>query len=417
MQKNDDEELLLQSVALQNAKTILGARQRAEQELIEAKEALEKKTAELAHSLSLVRATLESTADGIIATDQHGTITDFNEKFVEIWRIPRKVMGTRDHSRVVDQMSSQIVNPPGFNMTVQAIISAGPVEKLDVLELRDGRVVEQFTRIQELGGQPVGRVWSYRDITERALAEAELRQAKDAAESASRAKSEFLAVMSHELRTPLNAIGGYVELLEMGIRGPLTPEQREDLNRIRKSQLHLLGLINEVLNYTRIETGSVQYELADIRMRDALAGAESLITPQVWQKGLTLSTRECADDLYVRADAEKLRQILLNLLSNAVKFTEPGGRIEIGCAEVGDRVGFSVRDTGMGIPADKLQAIFEPFVQVRSDLARTTEGTGLGLAISRDLARGMGGDLVVESSLGGGSTFTLLLKPSERNRR
>jgi PAS domain S-box-containing protein len=243
--------------------------------------------------------------------------------------------------------------------------------------------------------------------SERARAEAE--GARQEAEGANRAKSEFLAVMSHELRTPLNAIGGYAELLEMGIRGPVTEQQREDLHRIQQSQRHLLGLINEVLNYAKLESGAVRYDLADVRVRDALAAAAVLVSPQASARGLALEVAPCPPELVVRADADKLRQILLNLLSNAVKFTERGGRVELRCAADGGRVLVTVRDTGIGIPADQLERIFEPFVQVRADLTRTAEGTGLGLAISRDLARGMGGNLAAESAVGVGSTFRLTL--------
>ena len=234
-------------------------------------------------------------------------------------------------------------------------------------------------------------------------------EARAEADAANRAKGEFLSVMSHELRTPLNAIGGYTELIEMGIRGPVTPEQRVDLERIRLSQKHLLGLVNEVLNYTKLETGTVTYDIEDVPVREAFTAAESLVVPQAKTKGLELITGETEPFLSVRADADKLRQILVNLLSNAVKFTLPGGRIHLECERVEECICFSVRDTGVGIPADKVAAVFEPFVQVRSDLTRTEEGTGLGLAISRQLARGMGGNLVVQSTPGAGSVFTLKL--------
>ena len=245
------------------------------------------------------------------------------------------------------------------------------------------------------------------DLEQRARAAAE--DAYRAAEAASRAKGEFLAVMSHELRTPLNAIGGYAELLEMGLRGPVTLQQREDLNRIQTSQRHLLGLINEVLNYAKLETGTVHFEIVDVNVRDALSAAESLVAPQARNKGLTLVVRDAAPDLAVRADPEKLRQILVNLLSNAVKFTDRSGRVELYCTSDAASVFIHVNDSGMGIPAEKLDAIFDPFVQVRADLTRVHEGTGLGLAISRDLARGMGGDITAASTLDVGSTFTVRL--------
>lgn len=246
------------------------------------------------------------------------------------------------------------------------------------------------------------------DVTEQVRARREIEAARAEAEAANRAKSEFLAVMSHELRTPLNAIGGYAELIDMGIRGPVTEAQRADLARIQASQRHLLGLINEVLNYAKLETGSVHYEITAIPVHDILADAEALVAPQVRVKGLTLQIGECPPDLAVHADAEKFRQILVNLLSNALKFTDSGA-IELRCEVENRQLAVHVRDTGIGIPPEKLEVVFEPFVQVRADLTRTAEGTGLGLAISRDLARGMGGDLTVESTPGEGSTFTLRL--------
>ena len=254
------------------------------------------------------------------------------------------------------------------------------------------------------------RQFDVRDhLAERTEAEAALRSARQEAENASRAKGEFLAVMSHELRTPLNAIGGYAELMEMGLRGPITEEQRADLARIQQSQKHLLGLINQVLNYTRIETGTVQYELGDVAVAEALAAAEVFVVPQVRAKGLVYSFRTCDPSLAVRADRDKLQQILLNLLTNAIKFTNPGGEITVTCAANPGTIAVSVADTGVGIPSEKLASIFDPFVQVDSRLTRAQDGIGLGLAISRDLARGMGGELAAESVEGVGSTFTLTL--------
>ncbi len=247
-------------------------------------------------------------------------------------------------------------------------------------------------------------------------ANAELRQARDEAEraraeaeQASRAKGDFLAVMSHELRTPLNAIGGYAQLIEMGIHGPVTDAQREALERIARSQAHLLTLINQVLSYARLDARQVQYVVSDVPVAEMLAEVESLVAPQVAASGVAFRRDAVEPALAVRADADKVRQVLLNLLANAVKYTPPGGTVALEC-EAGEReVRIRVRDTGTGIRAERLPHIFEPFVQGERALNRPDEGVGLGLAISRELARGMGGELSVWSEPGTGSTFTFTL--------
>jgi PAS domain S-box-containing protein len=240
------------------------------------------------------------------------------------------------------------------------------------------------------------------------LYEAE-RAARAEAEQANLAKSQFLASMSHELRTPLNAIGGYVELIELGLRGPVTPQQQTDLGRVKRAQQHLLGLINDVLNFARLEAGKIALDLRDVPLAEVLDEVEALIEPQAAERGILYGRGPGDGAVLVRADREKLEQVLLNLLSNAVKFTGPGGSVGMDYEADEAEVRVRVRDTGCGIPAEKLDAVFEPFVQVDPDLTRTRQGTGLGLAISRELARAMGGDLTVESTLDEGSTFTVHL--------
>ena len=241
-------------------------------------------------------------------------------------------------------------------------------------------------------------------------AEAARREAESArlqAEAANRVKSDFLTTMSHELRTPLNAIAGYVDLIEMGLRGPLTDQQREDLLRIRRSQQHLAGLIEEVLGFAKLEAGQVRMQLADVALDDVLADVEALTAPQLRAKRLRYACESCGPGVRVHADRDRLRQILLNLLSNACKFTSEGGEVRVECEARETRVVLRVHDTGVGIPADKLDAVFEPFVQVDGRLTREHQGTGLGLAISRDLARAMGGELTATSAMGQGSVFEL----------
>jgi signal transduction histidine kinase len=232
---------------------------------------------------------------------------------------------------------------------------------------------------------------------------------KGSAETANRAKTAFLGALSHELRTPLNAIGGYVELLDMGLRGPVTAEQHADFARVKTNQQHLLVLITQLLNFVRVGSGQVSYSVLEIDAKEALTGAVELIEPLFAQKGLVWDGIKCDTALVVRADPEKVTQILVNLLSNAIKFTPAGGRISGECEAKDDNILLRVTDTGIGIAADKLEAIFEPFVQVKESLANRESGVGLGLAISRDLARAMQGDLTVESVEGKGARFTLTL--------
>jgi signal transduction histidine kinase len=244
---------------------------------------------------------------------------------------------------------------------------------------------------------------------ENALLFRQAEEARHRAEAADHAKSQFLTAMSHELRTPLNAIAGYAELLAVGVHGPVTDKQREALDRITRSQKTLLSLINDILNFSKLQAGFIEMKVEDVPVAEVLEGLEAWVEPQLRAKKLRYSYEPCPVHVRMRGDREKVQQVMLNLLSNAVKFTPAEGRIWVRCTHDDENIVIAVKDTGPGIPPDKVDAIFEPFVQVDRGVQSSYQGTGLGLAISRDLARAMGGELRLESSSAEGSTFTFSL--------
>jgi signal transduction histidine kinase len=240
-------------------------------------------------------------------------------------------------------------------------------------------------------------------------AHAALAERNVALKRANDAKGQFLAVMSHELRTPLNAIGGYTELLQLGLRGPVTPEQIADLGRIRRSKDHLLAVIADILNFSRTEAGLLTLTLTRVPVADVFGDAVDLIGPAFHAKGVRLAVDSVPPHVVLWGDREKVQQVVLNLLSNALKFTEPPGEVALAFGVGADGVRLEVRDTGIGIPPDRLADIFEPFVQIDGSLTRRAGGTGLGLAIARTLTTAMHGRLTVESALGHGSRFSAVL--------
>jgi signal transduction histidine kinase len=246
-------------------------------------------------------------------------------------------------------------------------------------------------------------------VAERQRTEDWLHRARELAETANRAKSEFLAVMSHELRTPLNAISGYVDLLDMQVGGPVSETQRKYLSRIQSSQHHLLSLLEEVLGFARLETGRLSLSLQPVIVYDATVALESMLQVEMQKKRLTFDCRIPDPGLVAMADPDKLRQILLNFVANGIKFTPEGGRITVGAEREQDRIRLWVRDTGIGIPSDQLAHVFEPFFQVDHGPKRKYPGMGLGLAIARNLARAMNGEVGLESTPGVGTTAWLVL--------
>jgi PAS domain S-box-containing protein len=363
------------------------------------------------------RLLVESVKDyGIFMLDPDGRVASWNEG-------ARRIKGY-EASEILGQHFS-VFYP------AEAKASKHPQFELEVAT-RDGRFEEEGWRVRKDGSmfwanvvitalrspvtdQLIGFAKVTRDLTERRAAQ--LREIEDArrlaeVEASNRAKAGFLAAMSHELRTPLNAIAGYAQLMDEGVGGDVNQQQREWLTRIRNSQQHLLAIVNDLLNYTRIEAGAVAYAVADVDLHHTVESVLAMVEPQAERKQVRLVHGTCPTDVTAAADQLKVEQIVLNLLSNAVKFTPPSGTISVLCATSPNVASITVRDSGPGIPAEMHEAIFEPFVQLGRSLTSAQEGTGLGLAISRDLARAMGGDVTVASEPGEGATFTLTLPTS-----
>jgi signal transduction histidine kinase len=362
---------------------------------------------------SLIRAIVERMADGVVIVDTTGIIR-FANPAAEV---------------LFGRSSAQLI---GTALGVPVVV--GETTEVDVL--RNGVPVSVELRCGDIQWEEgVACLVSLRDITDRKRAAERAEQldrervARVEAEAASQAKSEFLAVMSHELRTPLNAVIGYSELLDLGIAGPVTTEQRHQIARIRASGRHLLGLVNEVLDLAKIEAGRLSLQCMIARAALSADAALALVQPAADDRGIVLSARcLCEVDALYEGDEDRVRQILVNILTNAVKFTEPGGRVSMECgvatrpdgeARLGEGayVYLRITDTGIGIPPNHLAAIFDPFVQVERGHTRPNDGTGLGLTISRRLARQMKGDLTVRSEVGTGSVFTLWLPAASEAAR
>ena len=364
------------------------------------------------HTGELYRLLVEGVSDyAIFALDPKGYIISWNPGAQRLkgYR-PHEIIG-KHFSTFYPEEDIRAGKPP---WELEVAIAEGRLEDEGWRLRKDGtrfwaNVV--ITALRDDQGTLVGFAKITRDLTERMESqERAIQNARRLAEveGLSRAKTQFLASMSHELRTPLNAIGGYAELIGMGLGGTVSDQQREYLTRIRSSQQHLLRIINDLLNYSRIEAGKLTYEKAPVSLPSVIESVTTMIGPQATARGIILEMPPCGE-VVATGDRLKIEQIVLNLLSNAVKFTPSGGRITVLCHLGEDRATLTVADTGPGVPSDRIEDIFEPFVQLGRSLSSGHEGAGLGLAISRDLARNMEGDVTVEAPPGKGAAFTLSL--------
>ncbi len=356
----------------------------------------------LKHSLSLLQATLESSADGIVVVDRARNIVNYNRRFVEMWSVPRSLLNTKDGDALLAFMLPQVADPQRLRRRLDERLEEE--QGYDLLELLDGRIYERSSIPHLLDGNVIGWVWSFRDVTERRRAIDELRRARLAAEAANRAKSEFLANLSHEIRTPLSTIVGITELLS---DSSVNAEQRQYLEMLRRASGVLLGLVGDVLDLSKIEAGRIELQKAPFHLPQLVNDVVQLLQPPAAKKGLDLTTVILPEvPQIVVGDQNRLRQILLNLLGNAIKFTEKGSvtaRVENDL--VPGMILFTMIDTGIGIPAARLASVFENFEQADPAISLQYGGTGLGLGIAKRLVELMGGRLWVESEPGRGSRF------------
>jgi signal transduction histidine kinase/CheY-like chemotaxis protein len=355
----------------------------------------------------IIHTTLESTLDGILVTDYRGKILAFNRKYVEMTHAPESVMHWGTHYRVLESVRDQFKHPEAVLDRVRSLYADRDSHLDDLLEFADGRVYECHFEPLRVAGKSVGRVWGFRDITDRRRAELELRRAKEAAETASRAKSDFLANMSHEIRTPMNGILGMTDL---ALDTTLTPEQRDLLNMVKSSADSLMTVINDILDFSKIEAGRLDLHCVEFNLHECLEETAKMFGLRAEQNGLELILDVGPNvPASIIGDPVRLRQIIINLLGNALKFTEHGEVALL--VETLSRnqecalLHFIVRDTGIGIPAEKQTIIFEAFAQADGSTARRFGGTGLGLTISSSLVQLMQGRIWVESEAGSGSAF------------
>ena len=409
MRDDEEEEALLRSVAMQNAQSIVLARQRAEAALLQAKQALERKSQEQ-------RATLQATWDGILVTDDRGHVTDYNTRYVEMWRLPPDVLGSLDHRRILEFTGRQFAEPHRFHARIEAIYTESPRESHDVLELADGRVFECYSTPQIIDAVDVGRVWSFRDITASRHAAEERKQlleseraARGEAERASAMKDAFLATLSHELRTPLSSILGWSHILRARTMSPA--ELHQGLEIIERNARVQTQLIEDLLDMSRITSGKMRLDIQPVQPAALIQAAIETVRPSAEAKGIKLTALLDPAAGPISGDPNRLQQVVWNLLSNAIKFTGRDGRVEVLLERVNSHIEITVADTGMGISAEFLPHVFDRFRQdVASSSTRSTKGLGLGLSIVKHLVELHGGTVRAASEgEARGATFTIHL--------
>jgi signal transduction histidine kinase len=401
MVANDEEQDLLRSGALENARTILEKRRHTERQLVAIKDALEQRTAELARSVALMQATLESTFDGIVVTDGNRRITGYNEKYTKMWRIPPEVIATAEHTQVLAVCARQFTDPAAYLARLEEIYSTSPPESFDLLLLADGRVYERFSKIQVVDGANAGRVWSIRDVSDQKRGEAALRDAD-------RRKDEFIATLAHELRNPLAPI----RQAALISKAPAATEAQKRWSHdvIERQVQYMSLLLDDLLDISRVTRGTLVLRMQPTELAAAVDVAIETARPLIDAKRHVLSVNLPHEPVRFTADPLRVAQILSNLLTNAAKYTDPEGHIRLSASCDADQLLIRVADSGVGIDAENLPGIFEMFSQLHPTMDRSEGGLGIGLALAKGLVELHGGTIEAGSAgLGHGSEFTVHL--------
>jgi len=363
-----------------------------------------KASAELDNSVSLLKAAFESTEDGLLVVDESGKTVQYNQKFTEMWKIPREILLPGEDNKLLDYVKSELVDPETFLDNVKQLYSKPDETSFDLLEFRDKRYFERYSQPQKINGISVGRVWSFRDITKRKRTEADLISAKEKAEESDRLKTAFLHNVSHEIRTPMNAIIGFSTLLN---EPDLSEEERRQyIDIIFQSGSQLLSIINDIVDIANVESGQAKVNLTEFNLNSKLKKLNeqfSIIGKQNNIK-INLSMSLPDDASVINTDSTKLIQILSNLISNSVKFTK-NGQIDFGYVLKDEFLEFFVIDTGIGIATEYHSRIFDRFFQIDNTVSRQYSGTGLGLSICKGYVDILGGVIKVESKSGKGTKF------------
>ncbi|MEO7385472.1 MAG: ATP-binding protein [Gammaproteobacteria bacterium] len=410
--ERDDE---LRRAALQTSAAILAVRRRAEQDLVTAKQALEARGEELARSIALLHATLESTPDGIVAMDLAGRVIASNQRFLDLWNLTPADLVAASDGRVTGHIAAQLTETGRFHARTDELTSAPETIMRDVFETRDGRTLERYVGPQRVGGQCVGVVMNWRDITANRLAEAEKARLLEAeqvarleAEKANRSKDDFLATLSHELRTPLSTILGWAHILKSQANDPEKTRHAADV--IQRNARVQVELINDLLDMSRIISGKLRLNLQPVSLPDVIEAAIETVRPAADARDIRIHESLGPETPPVSGDPTRLQQVFWNLLTNAIKFTPERGTVTVTLGVTGSRVEVSVADTGGGIDPALLPHVFERFRQGDSSTAREHGGLGIGLSVVKTLVELHGGVVHAGSEgAGKGTTFTVAL--------